>query len=57
MQVEFRGLRRYGRGQDAYYAIRLGRILQIKTVETVKHRITKTEPEPMLADCLHCRAS
>ncbi len=28
--VEFRGLRRYGRGRKAYYAIRLGRILKIK---------------------------
>jgi hypothetical protein len=30
MSVEFRGLRRYGRGGDAYYAIRLGRILRIR---------------------------
>lgn len=30
MLVEFRGLRRYGRGRNAYYAIRLGRILTIK---------------------------
>ncbi len=30
MQVEFRGLRRYGKGRAAYYAIRLGRILKIK---------------------------
>jgi hypothetical protein len=30
MEVEFRGLRRYGRGPNACYAIRLGRILQIK---------------------------
>jgi hypothetical protein len=30
MQVEFRGLRRYGRGRAAYYAIRLGQILKIK---------------------------
>ena len=30
MLVEFRGLRRYGRGRNAYYAIRLGRIPQIK---------------------------
>jgi hypothetical protein len=30
MLVEFRGLRRYGRGRDAYYAIRLGRILKVK---------------------------
>jgi hypothetical protein len=29
MLVEFRGLRRYGRGRSAYYAIRLGRILWI----------------------------
>ena len=30
MQVEFRGLRRYGKGRNAHYAIRLGRILKIK---------------------------
>ena len=30
MQVEFRGLRRYGKGRSAYYAIRLGRVLKIK---------------------------
>ena len=30
MLVEFRGLRRYGKGRDAYYAIRLGRILKIR---------------------------
>jgi hypothetical protein len=30
MLVEFRGLRRYGKGRSAYYAIRLGRILKIK---------------------------
>ncbi len=30
MLVEFRGLRRYGRGRDAYYAIRLGRILKVR---------------------------
>ena len=30
MVVEFRGLRRYGRGRKAYYAIQLGRILKIK---------------------------
>jgi hypothetical protein len=29
-RVEFRGLRRYRRGRDAYYAIRLGRILRIR---------------------------
>ena len=28
--VEFRGLRRYGKGHTAYYAISLGRILKIK---------------------------
>jgi len=28
--VEFRGLRRYGKGQNAYYAIQLGKILQKK---------------------------
>lgn len=30
MAVEFRGLRRYGKGRNAYYAIRLGRILKIQ---------------------------
>jgi hypothetical protein len=30
MLVEFRGLRHYGKGRNAYYAIRLGRILKIK---------------------------
>jgi hypothetical protein len=30
MLVQFRGLRRYGKGRKAYYAIRLGRILQIR---------------------------
>jgi hypothetical protein len=30
MLVEYRGLRRYGRGRDAYYAIRLGNILRIR---------------------------
>jgi len=30
MLVEFRGVRRYGRGHNAYYAIRLGKILKIK---------------------------
>ena len=30
MLVEFRGLRRYGKGHTAYYAISLGRILKIK---------------------------
>jgi hypothetical protein len=30
MLVEFKGLRRYGHGCSAYYAIRLGRILAIK---------------------------
>lgn len=29
MLVEFRGLRRYGKGRNAYYAILLGRILKI----------------------------
>jgi hypothetical protein len=28
--VEFRGLRRYGKGRQAYYAIRMGRILRVK---------------------------
>jgi hypothetical protein len=30
MLVEFRGLRRHGKGRNAYYAIQLGRILKIK---------------------------
>jgi len=30
MQVEFRGLRRYGKGRNAYYAIQLSRILKIQ---------------------------
>lgn len=30
MLVEFRGLRRYGQGRNAYYAIRLGRVLEIR---------------------------
>jgi hypothetical protein len=30
MLVQFRGLRRYGKGRSAYYAIRLGHILKIK---------------------------
>jgi hypothetical protein len=34
MLVEFRGLRRYGKGRNAYYAIRLGRILRIKRWKT-----------------------
>jgi ASC-1-like (ASCH) protein len=30
MLVEFKGLRRYGSGRTAYYAIRLGKIIRIK---------------------------
>jgi ASC-1-like (ASCH) protein len=30
MHVELLGVRRYGKGRNAYYAIRLGRILKIK---------------------------
>lgn len=30
MRVEFKGVRRYGKGRNAYYAIRLGRILKLK---------------------------
>jgi hypothetical protein len=30
MLVEFRGLRRYGKGRKAYYAIQLGRVLKIR---------------------------
>lgn len=30
MQLEYLGVRRYGKGRNAYYAIRLGRILKLK---------------------------
>jgi hypothetical protein len=30
MLVEFRGLRRFGKGRNAYYAIQLGSVLKIK---------------------------
>jgi hypothetical protein len=30
MVVEYRGLRRYGKGRAGYYAIRLGRVLSLK---------------------------
>jgi hypothetical protein len=30
MVVKFRGLRRYGKGRNAYYAVLLGKVLQIK---------------------------
>jgi len=30
MTVKFLGLRRYGRGKTAYYAIRLGKVLTLK---------------------------
>jgi len=30
MDVEFLGLRRYGKGRSGYYAIRLGKILKMK---------------------------
>ncbi|MFZ1072204.1 MAG: hypothetical protein WAO21_02095 [Verrucomicrobiia bacterium] len=30
MVVKFCGLRRYGKGRSAYYAIRLGRVLSLK---------------------------
>ena len=30
MVVEFRGMRSYGKGRAAYYAIRLGRVLSLK---------------------------
>jgi len=36
MQVEFRGVRRYGKGRNAYYAIQLGRILKLKRWKTAK---------------------
>lgn len=29
MLVEFRGMRRYGKGRSAYYAIRLGKVLRL----------------------------
>jgi hypothetical protein len=35
MLVEFLGLRRYGKGRKAYYAIRLGRIVKLKRWITV----------------------
>lgn len=34
MLVEFRGLRRYGKGANAYYAIRLGHVLKLKRWKT-----------------------
>jgi hypothetical protein len=34
MLVEFRGLRRYGKGPNAYYAIRLGRVLKLTNWRT-----------------------
>jgi hypothetical protein len=36
MLVESLGLRRYGKGRKAYYAIRLGRILKIKRWPTTR---------------------
>jgi hypothetical protein len=36
MLVEFCGLRRYGKGRNAYYAIRLGKILKIKRWRKIK---------------------
>jgi hypothetical protein len=37
MLVEFRGLRRYGKGAKAYYAIQLGRILKMnRPAKTIK---------------------
>ena len=30
LRVEYRGLWRYGKGRDSYFAIRLGRILELK---------------------------
>jgi len=37
MVVEFRGLRRYGKGSKAYYAIQLGRILKMnRQAKTIK---------------------
>ena len=40
MLVEFRGLRRYGRGQGAYYAILLGHILKLKRWQRLRQRAT-----------------
>lgn len=37
MIVEFLGLRRYGKGRTAYYAIRLGSVLKIKKWSGNKH--------------------
>lgn len=33
MLVEFLGVRRYGKGRGAYYAIRLGRILKVRRLK------------------------
>lgn len=38
MIVEFRGLRRYGRGEGAYYAISLGRVLSVKRWKPLRAR-------------------
>lgn len=36
MLVEFRGVRRYSKGRNAYYAIQLGKILKIKRWKGVR---------------------
>src|SRR5262249_405397 len=41
MLVEFRGIRCYGTGRNAYYAISLGRILKIKRRRRAKPRRRK----------------
>jgi hypothetical protein len=38
MLLEFRGLRRYGHGRNAYYAIRLGKILRIRRWHPLRGR-------------------
>jgi hypothetical protein len=43
MLVEFCGLRRYGKGRNAYYAIRLGRILRINVGQKGKHSLLRRE--------------
>ena len=47
MLVEFRGLRRYGKGRDAYYAIRLGRILKIRRWLKIVSGQLNAVPDPL----------
>ena len=43
MLIEFRGLSRYGNGRNAYYAIRLGKILRIRRWSNKKHSLSGSE--------------